>query len=183
MHVEFPDEDAQELAYVPGLPLSRSVGFDPEAWDAVEWGRHIGFKACQQRSPEIEGAWFVDIGEGCHILGMKGAQPPHHDRHMHDVDPDASGHLWNAVIDQDGDQMLLACNADGAWRHHPLTVGTLVYINVYQPHMISRSDPQDTCVIVQVKGIGPDEPERAIEAMGRALTRRAVMRERLMDAA
>lgn len=113
----------------------------------------------------------MDLGEDCWIVGMKGAQPLHSDRHCLEVCPEKQGHCWNAVIDVDGDQMLLVRDGEDAYRHHRLEVGALIYFNVYQPHLVSRSDPQDRCVIVQVGGIGPDEQERAIEAMGRALQR------------
>lgn len=160
-----------EFSYVEGIPGSRTTEFDPEAWDAVEWARWKGWRACNQRCVDREGATFVDLGDDCWILGMKGAQPLHSDRHGIDIYPEKMGHCWNAVIDADGDQMLLVRETEDAYRHHRLEIGTLVYFNVYQPHLVSRSDPQDRCVIVQVGGIGPDEPERALEEMGRAIAR------------
>ena len=169
-------EREDELTYVEGLPASTSTTFDPEAWNDVEWARWKGSWACDQRPYECEGGWFVDLGEDCWILGMKGAQPLHSDRHGIDVYPEKMGHCWNAVIDVDGDQMLLVRETEDAYRHHRLEVGALIYFNVYQPHLVSRHDPQDRCVIVQVGGVGPDEPERAVELMGRAIARAAAAR-------
>ncbi|MFZ3481675.1 hypothetical protein [Sphingomonas sp. 3-13AW] len=165
--LEFDDED--ELSYARGLPPSVCLTFDPDRWEGLEWARRKGHWACNQRPPEIEGAWFVDLGDACSLLGMKGAQYLHSDRHMLSDFPDQHGHCWNAVVDVDGDQMLLVRETEDAYRHHRLEVGALIYFNAYQTHLVSRSDPQDRCVIVQVGGIGPDEPERALEAMGKAL--------------
>jgi len=162
-----------EFSYVQGLPASVAAPFDPEAWAEVEWGRWKGAWACDQRSYEIEGGWFVNLGEDCWLLGMKGGQHLHSDRHAIDQGLDRGGHCWNAVIEADGDQMLLVRETEDAYRHHRLEVGVLIYFNTYQPHLVSRSDPQDRCVIVQVGGIGPDEPDLALDAMGRALKRAA----------
>ena len=174
MRVDVDSIDREnEFSYVEGLPVSVATTFDPEIWSEVEWGRWKGAWACDQRPYENEGGWFVDLGDDCWLLGMKGAQHLHSDRHGIDKYPDRMGHCWNAVIDVDGDQMLLVRETDDAYRHHRLEVGALIYFNVYQPHLVSRADPQDRCVIVQVGGIGPGEPERALEAMGRALERAA----------
>jgi hypothetical protein len=169
LHAALDRED--ELSFVAGLPASLATSFDPESWDAVEWARQAGLRACWQRVGE--GATFVDLGDRCWLLGMKGAQFLHSDRHMADVAPEQEGHCWNAVVEADGDQMLLVRETEHAYRHHRLEVGSLVYFNTYQPHLVSRSAPDDACVIVQVGGIGPDEPDRAVEEMGRALERAA----------
>jgi hypothetical protein len=175
-------DDVEETDHVPGLPFSRAVGFDPEAWEGVEWARAIGLEACWRRPHDVEGASFVDVGERCWILGMKGAQPLHSDRHMLRVAPDQQGHCWNAVVEADGDQMLLVKETLHGYRHHPLRVGALVYFNTYQPHLVSRDGAQDSCVIVQVGGIGPDNPESAVAAMRAALERRTVVRRDRTDA-
>lgn len=171
-------DDRNELSHVEGLPASVAATFDPDAWSEVEWARWKGAWACSQRPDEVEGGWFVDLGENCSLVGMKGAQHLHSDRHFVEGRAEQTGHCWNAVIDADGDQMLLVSETRHAYRHHRLDVGALIYFNVYQPHLVSRTDPQDRCVIVQVAGIGPNRPREALETMGRALERAADARRK-----
>ena len=171
----FPDfEDIEEEAYVKGLPASLAFTFDPERWDEIEWARQTGFTAAFDRANE--GAVFRYMADNCTILGMRGGQFLHSDRECALICPERGGHLWNAVIDADGEQMLLVKETETSYRHHHLAVGALIYINIYQPHLVSRSDPRDTSVIIQVGGIGPDEPERALAVMRAAVARRAILK-------
>ena len=167
-------DDIDELGFVEGLPQTVSTTFDPDRWENVERARRMGFDALSGRDPGMEGAAFLDIGGDVWILGLRGAQFLHNDRHMVDKAPGNGGHTWTAVIDADhaeAPQTLVVMASASAWAQTPLDVGRLVYFNTYQPHLVARGDADDVSVMVQVGGIGPDEPERALAAMAEAVAR------------
>ena len=167
-------DEEDPISFLEGVPSSRQMDFNPDLWSEVEWARHEGIKSTYNRPHEIEGAWFIPLGDECWIVSVKGAQFLHSDRHMATLRPEQQGHCWNAVIEADGDQMLLVRESESAYRHHRLNVGSLIYFNTYQAHLVSRSDPQDRCVIVQIGGVPPDQPEVAVARMRAAVAKRQI---------
>ena len=145
----------------------------PQAWedcnvgeiddDGIRWAADAGLRFARNGA---EGAAFARIAEDAFLIPVVGAQPLHHDRHVADVPGDGfSEHTWNLVVLGSETQLLLCENADGVYEHFSMTEGVLVYMNTVNRHMLSRKDPQDVCVILQVTGYGPEERDLAMARM------------------
>lgn len=162
-------DTAQPKSKVCGLPSS------PICSEDRDWASYIGLLHLNTRR---EGATFVKIADNVFIIGCYGAQYLHHDRHLQDMDDQKgfSHHTWNLVVEPSDHQMLLTEDDDGIFTHHRLNrEDQLIYMNTFNRHMISRTDPFSTVVIVQVDGIPPDRPEDALAALAAACAKHNVL--------
>lgn len=155
---------------------SRPVAFDdglPEGLDAedLEWASYQGLTRMIQTR---EGATFLRLSEDVFIISVMGGQPLHHDRHIA-MEEDLNGfseHTWNIVAEPSDGQFLLCEVADGMFEHFALTMNACVYMNTTSRHALSRRDPNDQVVIVQVDGYGPDQRDEAVARLRQVLAAR-----------
>lgn len=161
-----PTQAASQVWTVPSGAISS---------DDREWASYIGLLHLNTRR---EGATFVRIADNVFIIGCYGAQYLHHDRHLRDMDDKAgfSHDTWNLVVEPSDTQMLLTEDGDGIFTHHPLSrEDSLIYMNTFNRHMISRTDPSGVVILVQVDGIPSDRPQEAMDAIAAACANRMVL--------
>lgn len=139
--------------------------------EGIRWAGNTGYRFARRSN---EGAAFARIAEDTFLIPVTGAQPLHHDRHLCDLPDDGgfSEHTWNLVVAGSDGQMLLCENGDGVFEHFPMTTGVLVYMNTVNRHALSRRDPMDVCVILQVCGYGPDQRDAAMARLAAVLAAR-----------
>jgi hypothetical protein len=163
--VDFDEFDADRpTAFDDGLP----EGIDAED---LEWASYHGLSRMMRSR---EGATFLRLSSDVFIISVLGAQPLHHDRHiaMEDDLQGFSEHTWNIVAEPSSGQMLLCEVGDGMFEHFPLTTSACIYMNTSNRHALSRRDPNDVVVIVQVDGYGPDDRDAAVARIREVLAAR-----------
>lgn len=156
--------DLEDDEFDPSRPASfEDMGEHGIGRDHMEWASAAAWRHVRSR----EGAAFARVAEDAFLIPVTGGQILHQDRHIADLD-DGKGfseHTWNLVVQGEGDQMLLCENGHGIFEHFPMREGVLVYMNTVNRHAVSRRDPGDVCVILQVCGYGPEQREAAIARM------------------
>lgn len=124
----------------------------------------------------VEGATFIRIAPDVFVIGVEGGQFLHDDRHLVDIpDEQAVGlneHSWYLVVRPSADQMLLVEVKEGVYEHMPFEDQGLLYMNTVNRHLVSRRDPSDLVVLVQVSGYGPDQRDEAVERLRDVLAAR-----------
>ena len=162
-------DEAQPKSSVWNVP-SGIIGSDDQ-----EWASYIGLLHLNTRR---EGASFIRLSDNVFIIGCYGAQYLHHDRHLREMDDKAgfSHHTWNLVVEPSDSQLLLTEDGDGIFTHHRLDrTDQMIYMNTFNRHMVSRTDPGGTVILVQVDGIGPEHPEQAFAAIAAACANRTMI--------
>lgn len=75
-----------------------------------------------------------------------------------------SEHTWNLIV-TDSDQMLVCENGPNMFEHFSLTRGNFIYFNNFHRHMVTRKDPLDTAIMVQICGFNENQGEEALTAL------------------
>jgi hypothetical protein len=150
------------------FPVEVEVEIDPEDAD---WAAHLGLSYMPRSR---EGADFVRLAPDIFIIPVRGGQILHHDRHLASMEDTAgfSEHTWNLVVEGSEDQLLLVEVDHNLFEHLDLTHGRFIYFNTMNRHLVSRKSPNDTVVLVQVDGFGPDEGKAALERITTVLAGR-----------
>lgn len=157
--------DMDDESYDPTRPEAfEDALFDEVTRSHMDWAADEGSRFVRRA---IEGAAFARIAEDAFLIPVTGAQPLHHDRHIADLDDGGgfSEHTWNLVVQGSASQLLLCENGHGVFEHFPMDKGVLVYMNTINRHALSRRDPTDVCIILQVCGYGPDQRDAAVARM------------------
>ncbi len=154
------DEEAFDRSRPPSFEDAGGDAIDP---DHMEWAAAAAWRFVRGG----EGASFARVAEDTFLIPVTGGQVLHHDRHISDMDDGRgfSEHTWNLVVQGEGEQMLLCENGEGVFEHFPMRQGVLVYMNTVNRHALSRRDPSDVCIILQVCGYGPDQRDAALARM------------------
>jgi hypothetical protein len=149
-------------------PVAHTVEVDgPNAdWATFHGYQHIPYSR--------EGAEFLRLAQDVFVIPVRGAQPLHHDRHLADMADQAgfSEHTWNLVVEGCPDQMLVLEVEQDVFEHFPLQAGELIYFNTVNRHMVTRKDPMNVSIIVQVDGFGPNDGLAALARINEVLASR-----------
>lgn len=163
-----------EYVYDPRpAPIEDCITHGEIDGDDMDWAGALGHRrAIRSR----EGATFVRIAPDVFVIAVVGAQFLHEDRHLADLTDEAAiglnEHSWYVVVRPSRDQMLLVEVADGIYEHLPFDENGLLYMNTVNRHLVSRRDPQDLVVLVQVSGYGPDRRDEAVARLAAVLAAR-----------
>lgn len=166
--------DADEYVYDerPG-PVQDSINEGEIDPDDIAWATMLGLKYARRTN---EGATFTRIAPDVFVISVTGGQYLHDDRHLADIpDEEAVGlneHSWYLVARPSEDQMLLVEVANGIYEHLPFEEDGLLYMNTVNRHMVSRRDPADRVVLVQVCGYRPEQRDDAVERIRDVLAAR-----------
>ena len=141
--------------------------------DDMQWAAMMGHGRGQR---PVEGATFTRIAPDVFVSSMQGGQFLHEDRHLIDIPADqAAGlneHSWYLIVRPSEDQMLLVEVKAGIYEHLPFREDGLLYMNTVNRHLVSRRDPSDMVVLVQVCGYTPDQRDEAVERIRNVLAAR-----------
>ena len=171
--IEYPERTLELCEDDPDLfdihrPVAKqiSVEIDNDLQESMDWAEYQGTKNFRMG---CEGAWFINLGFMTEIIGCRGGQFLHHDQHLieHSKDnPDLpmSEHTWNLIV-TDSDQMLVCENGPNMFEHFSLTRGNFIYFNNFHRHMVTRKDPLDTAIMVQICGFNENQGEEALTAL------------------
>lgn len=141
----------------------------------LEWVEHVGLKSLDSR--QTEGAVFTRIADNVFIIAVLGAQILHEDRHLGDMD-DARGFshdTWNLVASYSEGQFLLLEIEDRVFETYALDGPSMIYMNTYNRHALTRKNPNDRVILLQADGFGPDQMDDAMTAMQTAVAKRQVL--------
>lgn len=159
------DIELEDNAVHPSAPRPVDEGVEDVLSETIRWQL---MRKIQGQDPGRQGAWMIKVEEHVWIMGVRGWQPSHHDRHMIALHGWDATHTWNHVLTGDGSQMLCLAIEEGCYEHLPMETGATFYFNTSNPHHVSRRDASDLCMIVQVCGFGPDDKEDALNEIRRA---------------
>jgi hypothetical protein len=139
----------------------------------IAWAEMVGTRNAHRTN---EGAVFTRIAPDVFIISVTGGQYLHDDRHLADIPVDQAvglnEHSWYLVARPSEDQMLLVEVANGIYEHLPFEEDGLLYMNTVNRHMVSRRDPADRVVLVQVCGYRPEQRDDAVERIRDVLAAR-----------
>ena len=166
--------DTDEYAYDERpAPIQDSIGEGEVDTADVEWAAMMGSR---RNHRVMEGANFTRIAPDVFVISVLGGQFLHEDRHLVDIpEEQAAGlneHSWYLVARPSADQMLLVEVKEGIFEHMPFEEDGLLYMNTVNRHLVSRRDPSDLVVLVQVCGYGPDQRDEAVERLRDVLAAR-----------
>lgn len=150
------------------LPVQHEREIDP---DDAEWAAHV---VLTHLITSREGATFIRFSEDVFGIGVYGGQILHHDRHLADMANAAgfSEHTWNLAVEGGESQQLLLEVGEDLFTSLPLAPGSFTYMNTANRHAVTRTSPNDTVVLVQVDGFGPDEDDLAFDRIAQVLASR-----------
>lgn len=140
--------------------------------DDLDWVENIGLRSLSDRW--TEGAVFTRIDAQVFIIAVRGSQILHEDRHLDDMDDPKgfSHHTWNFVASPSDGQFLLLEVADRVFETYALNGPSMIYMNTYNRHALTRKSANDNVVLLQADGFGPDQMDDAMAAMREAVAKR-----------